>query len=389
MATAPFNHFIARKPPASEQFNWLTETFEREPEQLEFDDTFQSDVFLPEDQTISLLATENGAQLFVSGFGLYIGKKSERLTIRHQGKLCAQVPFLKLQELVIAGRGISLSSDLIDELCSRGIRIAFLSNSGRPNALLTSPLLTATVLTRRSQLAAIDSAVGVEFARRIVAGKLRNQEKLLRYFAKSRSGQLQASLQKAADQIGALCRQSLRLNAADMSLVRFPLLGLEGTAGRLYWGQIAKIVPDFSGRLHQADQSPVNAALNFGYGILYSHVWGAVMNAGLEPFAGFVHTDRPGKPSLVLDLIEEFRQPVVDRPLFAWLTKGGSINLKNGLLDGASKDQVASRILQRLNSSETYQGKSHQVRSIIQMQTRQAASFFKGNARYRPFAFQW
>jgi len=57
----------------------------------------------------------------------------------------------------------------------------------------------------------------------------------------------------------------------------------------------------------------VNSALNYGYGILYGQVWGAVMNAGFEPFAGFLHLDRPGKPSLVLDLIEEFRQPIVDR----------------------------------------------------------------------------
>ena len=113
------------------------------------------------------------------------------------------------------------------------------------------------------------------------------------------------------------------------------------------------------------------------------------MNAGLEPFAGFIHTDRAGKPSLVLDMVEEFRQPIVDRPLFAWLNRGGRITLQGGLLDGESRSQVASRVLQRLNASETYHGKSHQVRSIVQMQARRAAGFLRGEGRYRPFAFEW
>ena len=133
----------------------------------------------------------------------------------------------------------------------------------------------------------------------------------------------------------------------------------------------------------------VNAALNYGYGILTSHVWGAVMNAGLEPFAGLLHTDRSGKPSFVLDLVEEFRQPIVDRPIFAWLFKGGTPRLANNLLDADSREAIASRVLARLNAVEPHRGKNHQVRSIIQMQARLAASAFRGLRPYRPFSFQW
>ncbi|MBI4483225.1 MAG: CRISPR-associated endonuclease Cas1 [Acidobacteria bacterium] len=64
-----------------------------------------------------------------------------------------------------------------------------------------------------------------------------------------------------------------------------------------------------------------------------SHVWGAVLNAGLEPFAGFLHVDRPGKPSLVLDLVEEFRQPVVDRVVLSHVNLGSAIRIENGMLE--------------------------------------------------------
>ena len=147
------------------------------------------DAVLPDDGSVILLATENGSQLFVSGFGLFIGKKSERVVVKQGKSVCAQVPLMRLQEIIIASRGISFSSDLIEELCERGIRIAFLNSSGKPLALITSPMLTATVETRRAQLTACQSDRGADLCRWIVAGKLHNQEKLLRYFAKSRDGE--------------------------------------------------------------------------------------------------------------------------------------------------------------------------------------------------------
>ncbi|MBL8235177.1 MAG: CRISPR-associated endonuclease Cas1, partial [Bryobacterales bacterium] len=186
MATAPLLLFPSRKPPAAAQFNWLKGDFETTPEQIPLPLPPREDLVLPDDGTAMLLATENGAQLLVSGFGLSVGKKSERVVVKHSGKVCAQVPFLRLQELVIASRGVSISSDLIEEMCTRGIRISYLTSSGKPFALLTSPLLTATVETRRAQFAAAGTARGVAIARWIVAGKLHNQERLLRYFAKSR-----------------------------------------------------------------------------------------------------------------------------------------------------------------------------------------------------------
>ena len=181
---------LFRKPPASEgQYNWITGGVDVAPEQLELPLPPVDDAVLPGRWvSVILLATENGSQLFVSGFGLFIGKKSERVVVRKGKSVCAQVPLMRLQEIIVASRGVSFSSDLIEELCERGIRIACLTSSGKPFALLTSPMLTATVETRRAQFAAYQNERGAELCRWIVAGKLHNQEKLLRYFAKSREG---------------------------------------------------------------------------------------------------------------------------------------------------------------------------------------------------------
>ena len=381
-----------RKPPAAAQWNWITGGLDVAPEQLELGLPPLDEVVLPEDESVMLLATENGSQLLVSGFGLFVGKKSERVVVKKGKTVCAQVPFLKLQEIVIGSRGVTFSSDLLEELCERGIRVACLSGGGRPYALITSPLLTATVETRKAQFAAYSDERGAELCRWVVAGKIHNQEKLLRYFGKSREGERRTRLEEAASALRRLRRGVLAVEGGNADAVRPSLMGLEGTAGRMYWEQIVAMLPEelgFEGRVHRGAADGVNAALNYGYGILYAHVWGAVMNAGLEPFAGFLHVDRSGKPSLVLDLVEEFRQPVVDRALLAWLNKGGQLRLAKGLLDAESKEAVAERVMQRLVSAEMHRGKSHQVRSIIQMQARLAAGAVRGLRKYRPFSFKW
>lgn len=387
----PAGHLGGRKPPQPAQYNWIADRFDavQPPEQLWLALPEQTESGTP--GVATLLATETGSQLLISGFGLSVGKSSERLVVKQKGKVCAQVPLLKLQEIVIGSRGISLSSDLIEELCVRGIRVAFLMGNGRPFALLTSPLLNATVETRRAQFAARESAVGVEISRWIVAGKLRNQERLLRYFARTREPGISEQLLRAAASLKGLRRQALSVEAATCAESRPTLMGFEGAAGRLYWQCLGLVAPGsgFRGRVHQGPSDGVNAALNYGYGILTSHVWGAVMNAGLEPFAGFLHVDRSGKPSLALDLVEEFRQPVVDRAIFAWLTKGGRLTLRADMLDAASKEEVAARVLARLNAKEKHRGKEHEVRSIIQMQTRLCASAVREQRVYRPFSFSW
>jgi CRISPR-associated protein Cas1 len=392
LALVPQPGATRRKPPASEQFNWISGSYEVIPEQLELEFPATDDVVLPEDKTVTLLATENGAQLFVAGFGLYVGKKGERIVVKQGGKVCAQVPFLRAQEVILASRGVSFSSDLLEELCGRGIRVGVMTASGKPVALITSALLTATVETRRKQLAAMENETGAEFCRWIVAGKLRNQEKLLRYFGKSREGDRRESLEKTAVALRKLRRDALAVEGGTCEAVRGRLMGYEGTGGRMYWQRIGDMLPEelgFAGRRGQGPGDAVNAALNYGYGILYSHVWGAVMNAGLEPFAGFLHVDRSGKPSMVLDMVEEFRQPVVDRAILTWLNKGGKVALVKGMLDGESKENVAARVLLRMNATERHRGQQHEVRSIIQMQARRAASALRGLRDYRPYAFQW
>jgi CRISP-associated protein Cas1 len=339
--------------------------------------------------------TPDSAQLILSGFGIYLGKKSERLQVKLSSKMLYDFPFFRISEVVVASRGVSVSSDLIKEFCERGIRLSFVEPSGRPYAMLSSPILTATVESRREQLLAYNDSRGFEFARLVVRGKIRNQRHLLLYFGKylKQSDPTRfESISAIAKRLRSLELQARKLDGSSVTEKRQELMGLEGVAGRLYWRAVTEVIEskaEFMGRVHQGATDGVNALLNYGYGILYAQLWGAVVNAGLEPFAGFLHVDRPGKPSLVLDLVEEFRQPVVDRTVIAFINLGQPIAMKDGLLDQETRRSIGEKILERLASTERFRGQQYQIRSIIQMQARSLVSFLRGKSKYKPFSFRW
>ncbi|HEY6350141.1 MAG TPA: CRISPR-associated endonuclease Cas1 [Candidatus Angelobacter sp.] len=347
------------------------------------------------DPELWVAQTEDAAQLILSGFGIYLGKKSERLQIKLQGKVAYEFPFFRISEVVVASRGVSLSSDLLKELCEHGIRLTFVESSGRPYAMLSSPVLMATVASRREQLLAYNDERGLELARLIVRGKIRNQRHLLLYFGKylkSSAPERYASLAAIAPRLRALEVQARGVRGDSIEQRRDKLMGLEGVAGRLYWEGVKAIVEskaEFAGRVHQGASDPFNSLLNYGYGILYAHVWGAVVNAGLEPFAGYLHVDRPGKPSLVLDMVEEFRQPVVDRTVIAFTNLAQPVGMNDGMLDEPTKRALSQKILERLASREPFHGQQYQIRSIIQMQARSLVGFLRGKGPYRPFSFRW
>lgn len=384
-------------PPMARQRNLFTGAVELPSVMVEAFPPGESERVLEEG--IRVVHSPEGMAVHISGWGAHIGKKSERLVLRKKGESTVlwQVPLDRIHEVHISASGVSISSDALGELADRGIRVTLLSGTGRPVAQVSSPNLTATVAIRRAQLEAYSNEKGLRVGQAIAAGKILNQARLLKYFAKNlrTSDPRQfAQLHKHVSAMLALRHNVLHGDWSTLEEARAPVMGLEGTAARHYWDAVTLLLEkhaDFPGRAHRGAADFVNSLLNYGYGMLYSTVWSAVLNAGLEPFAGFLHTDRPGKPSLVLDLTEEFRAPVVDRTVLA------AVRLRHlqpantgGPLEPDTRSTLADLILKRLESKERFQGGDYQIRSILQRQARSVASFLQGRcAAYRPFRFKW
>lgn len=338
-------------------------------------------------------------QLTIDGWGTFVGKHSERLRLTRKNEPMREFPLASLQQVLVMSGGVSISSDAIEECAKRGIPIHFLDYAGRAYASLFSGQLTGTVKTRREQLLSYIDARGLELGKAFAFGKIHNQLNQLRYMTKNRiekMPELVTEVRQAAIDLEAMADELSNLYGPNIDDVRGQLLSIEGRAAQIYWNQLKKLVvveTDWPGREGQGATDLINSLLNYGYGVLYTKVEQALILAGLDPFAGFVHTDRPGKPSLVYDVVEEFRQPVVDRVVF------GILNLKTeleqdeqGYLTKETKNLLVRKINERLlESRERYERKRQTLQYIMFNQARHIASFVKGDLGhpYEPFICGW
>ena len=337
--------------------------------------------------------------LVVEQFGRHVGKHQERLQVTDlkSGDTVIEAPLLHLESVLIASRGISISADAIAACTERGIPINFLDGHGNPFAALYSAGLTGTVLTRRAQLQAFGDGRGRAAAVAFCIGKLRNQANLLRYMAKYRKEaepEAYEELRRLACEVLDHVTEIEHLGGVVVDDIRFELLSAEGRGAQRYWEGIRLLLRDdydWPGRRTQGASDPINSALNYGYGILYGQVERAAVLAGLDPYAGFLHVDRSGKPSLVLDLIEEFRAPVVDRAILGLVNKGSSLVMdERGKLDPPTRKLLADRVIERLEAPVRYAGKQSTLRSVLQSQARHLAVFLRGDRpEYEPFVANW
>jgi CRISP-associated protein Cas1 len=340
--------------------------------------------------------------LIVDQFGSYVGKSSERIQVRQKRDVVEEAPVLFLENLLIIGNGISISADALALCAENGIPVHCLSQRGEPYAALYAAGLAGTVVTRRAQYTAYNDCRGVALASAFAAGKIQNQARLLKYHAKSRkekAPEVYAALHGAAEtvegHIAELTAWRAQAWEAGVDAYRGQLLSIEGRAAQAYWQGLKHIIPpalEWPGRQGRGAPDPFNAALNYGYGVLYGQVERAALLAGLDAYAGYIHTDRPGKPSLVLDLIEEFRAPVVDRAVVGMVGQGVHLEQdEEGWLALKTRRAIAERVLDRLEeSSELYERKRQKLRWILQSQARHVATFVRGDrAEYRPFVSGW
>lgn len=345
----------------------------------------------------------NVDHLIVDDYGAFVGKHSGRLRVMQPGdgppseRLAQEAPILHLESVLISGRGISLSADAIEACTKDGIPIHFVDWRGRPYAALYSAGLTGTVLTRRAQLAAYEDHRGLHLALAFARGKIENQAGFLRYTAKYRKEtdpDLYRELRLCASEVRDHLEDLKRLQATHVAEVRHQILSAEGRAAKVYWQALARLLPGaygWPGRQGRDARDPINAALNYGYGILYGQVERALVLAGLDPYGGFIHADRPGKPSLVFDLIEEFRQVVVDRTVAAMANRHMALDLDDReRLVKKTRRAIAEKVLERLEASERYERKRRPLRAILQSQARHIATFVRGDREnYTPFIARW
>jgi CRISPR-associated protein Cas1 len=337
--------------------------------------------------------------IILEDFGVFLGKKSERFTVKKKGVTIAEFPATEVDRIIISSSGATVSSAALHLAVENRVPVAFTYRSGHPFGFLTPTIGHGTVLTRRSQYLEFGSELATELAKGFVIGKLRNQKRLLKVWARTRTRtypSISDMLYKLSEQVSEKEQEILELTGQLNKDLRLSIMNLEGLAASAYWTGVSEILPPifgFTSRVTRGAKDPFNMILNYGYGILYSEVWSCVTRAGLDPYAGFLHVDRPGRPSLVLDVIEEFRQQVVDRPVISnFIHSPPELPdfVEDNELSKTARQTVADLVIGRLSTRVQYGDKKSPLRNIMMRQAWNVSKFLKKEvSQYKPFFLKW
>lgn len=327
--------------------------------------------------------------LTIANYGTFLGVSGQRLIIEEKGEVIREIALSRLRTITVCKAGIALSSALVQACALRGIRLFFNDWRGQNVAAVVGMNQHAVVALRKKQFQFIDSPSCKEVVREWVRCKLLNQRAVILYFSKSllkANPKLALNLRSHAFRISNLVS---RLNTFELSDDwNNHLLGFEGAGARIYWESLlaSGLVPSsFSRREGRGSLEITNQCLNYGYAILTSYVWSCLDNAGLEVYAGLYHADRPGKPSLVLDVMEEYRAWVVDRNVIKMRSALG----KEKAITPALKKQLTNSIHQTMNDLYPYKGKKLKLQTIMQRQIYRFCSCIVKDNRYRGYHFKW
>jgi CRISPR-associated protein Cas1 len=335
-------------------------------------------------------ARDDRLAVYVQGQGLSVGLKGETLEIRDRGKAVSDARLLDTSQLNLFGN-VQLSAQALRELAAREIPVLHLSYGGWLTAVTTPPPHKNIELRRRQFAAASDPSACLRLARSFVSGKIRNQRTLLRRNARELPE-------------GLLYRLAFWRKRAERESSIESLLGVEGTAARDYFSNFALMFKagggerppafDFTTRNRRPPRDPINALLSFLYSMLAKEMLVALVGVGFDPYQGFYHQPRYGRPALALDLMEEFRPLVADSVVIGlvnngevrpsdFISRAGSVALTE-----AGRRRVLEAFERRLDTLVTHPRFGYQIsyRRVFEVQARLLARFLSGEiAEYPPF----
>jgi CRISPR-associated protein Cas1 len=254
--------------------------------------------------------------LFVTSDGAWVNKDGENVVVSVDGTERGRLPIHTIGSIIGFGR-VLISPPLLGACAEAGISVSYFSEHGRFLARVEGPV-SGNVLLRRMQYRwADDPARRDSLIKSIVAGKVLNQRTVLTRALRDHGEGMpepdRAALAAAADRLGTIVRRLEKPTDGD------GLRGYEGEASFVYFSVFDPLVRGekplfaFAGRSRRPPLDPINALLSFIYALLTTDTRAALEGVGLDPAVGYLHADRPGRPSLALDLIEEFRPFFADR----------------------------------------------------------------------------
>jgi len=336
-------------------------------------------------------------RLVINEPGLFLRTRRGIIIVERRGEKLLEVSPSNICQVAILTRGAALSSALLRLLARHKVDLVIYSGHGYPIAKLSSARSTGSIRLRKMQYKAQNEKVGAYLAKRFAWAKVVNQKAILREAGKNRKDpDLSGKLLDLSRAISGIAGMIANVSGDSAENVRKEIMRLEAEAAEIYWQGFKMMLPEgieFPSRRKrfESPEDPVNIMLNFCYGLLASEVWLAVDSSGLDPYSGFLHADSPRRPALVMDILEEFRQPVADRVVLRLISslKDPQSTIEGRRLKRDARLQVIKAFSARLSETVTFCGRTLPLSSHIFLQPRRVSEFILERAPdYIPFTLR-
>jgi CRISPR-associated protein Cas1 len=253
--------------------------------------------------------------LYLTEQGSKLKKTSKRLVVEKDGKILLEVPEFKVDQILIFGN-VQITTQALNFLLSSGIPTSLLSSYGKLRGKLM-PVEGKNVHLRIIQVKRLeDEEFTLSLAKEIVRCKIKNQRSLLMRYSRNHP---EMNFKEQASELKKL------LDALEARTKVSTVMGIEGRASAVYFEAFGKMFRKelkFERREKRPPTDPINALLSLGYTLLINEASSALAAIGLDPYIGYLHGVEYGRPSLALDLAEQFRQPLIDTLTLSLINKG-------------------------------------------------------------------
>lgn len=326
-------------------------------------------------------------KLIIEGYNKSIHKKDNQIQIKEKGNEIYKIPVKKIENITIVGKGY-ITFDALSIISKNNIQVISINYYGQIEYILQSSNQTNPIL-RKQQYKISENQKGIEIARNIILAKLKNQKATLRTLNKNKKNpKIKIKEEFIKENITKLTNMKISNRNA--------IMGIEGISSVQYWQAIKETLPE-SIKFQKRDQKPkkdiINAMLNYGYAIVATEITKNIILQGLDPYCGFLHADNNKRTSLTYDIIEEFRQQIVDKTVLKLINNRQitekDLDKRTNSLKLETRKILAAKIMDKLNRKIKYKDMNLKYKDIIENQIKTMVNAIMNDEEYEGFYLNW
>lgn len=329
--------------------------------------------------------------IIIEGFNKSIHKKDNQIIIKQKDIVLDSIKANQISSLVIIGKGY-ITFDALTLIAKNNIKLISFDYTGKLNYLMESPDWR-NVKIKKQQYLLSENKKGTNISREIIKSKMKNQKATLTTFNKRRKiREIDEIKNNIVHQINEL--NSIKLTN-NHEKVKMQIMGCEGKASAYYWSGIKLLIPEDIG-FEKRTKKPtdlLNSMLNYGYAILASEITKSILINGLDPYCGFLHFDMDKRTILTYDLIENFRQQIVDKTVINLINRrqvtNDDLDKRNNSIKLEKRKLIISKIQDKMHSTIKYNAEELTYSEIINQQSSNLVKTILNDEKFEGFNLHW